>query len=120
MKRVTDKGTVSKAYGQTLEAPITFDYDYDEYESFVEVQTAKDELSEKEVVNVRNAERRNNARQKAQVVALDAAGYKKPNLETDEQLRLREMFKVLMSSKRYTEADARALASSTLGIEWAK
>jgi hypothetical protein len=29
------------------------------------------------------------------------------------------MFKVLMSSKKYTEEAARELAASTLGLEWA-
>ena len=67
----------------------------------------------------RNTDRQNNARQKALSAALDAAGIVKPNLENDEQLRLREFFKVVMSSKKYTEQQARELASTTLGIAWA-
>jgi hypothetical protein len=36
------------------------------------------------------------------------------------QLRLREMFTVLMSSNKYTEDAARELASNNLGIAWAE
>ena len=120
MENKSATATVQKAYGKVLSTPITYDYSWTNYQTFEEVQTAKDELTNDEQVKVRNDERQSKARAAAQVKAFEAAGIVKPTLDTDEQLRLREMFKVLMSSKKYTEEAARALASTTLGIEWAE
>jgi LPS O-antigen subunit length determinant protein (WzzB/FepE family) len=111
--------TATTAYGKKLDAPINYEYKWSTYANIDELRTAKDELTDEEQVKVRNTERQNNARQKALQAALDAAGIVKPTIENDEQLRLRDMFKVLMSSKKYTEEQARDLASTTLGIEWA-
>lgn len=119
MTEKTETSTATTAYGSKLAAPIAYSFTWKNYDSFAEVTAANDALTNEEVVKVRNTERKANARQKALQVALDAAGVVKPTIENDEQLRLREMFKVLMSSKNYTEEAARALASSTLNIEWA-
>ena len=108
------------AYGKVLDAAIKYDYKWTAYQTIAEVEAANDRLTDDETIKVRNTERQSNARQKALTAALDAAGIVKPSLENDEQLRLREMFKVLMSSKKYTEDEARTLASTTLGIEWAE
>jgi len=118
MKSKSGKATAVKAYKQKLDSPVTFTFDYETYENISEVKAAKDEPSDSEVVKFRNAQRKANARAKALTAQLDAMGIKKPTIENDEQLRLEEMFKVLMSSKKYTEEAARELASSTLGIEW--
>lgn len=119
MENKSATGETKTAYGQKLDTAISYTYNWTAYQSIDEIKAANDMLSDEEIVKVRNNERQMSARSKAQIAALDAAGYKKPTLETDEQLRLREMFKVLMSSKRYTEDAARELASNTLGIAWA-
>jgi hypothetical protein len=118
MENKTGTSEAKTAYGKVLDTPIAYTYDYSIYANGAELVAAKDELTIDEQVKVRNSERQINARQKALKVALDAAGIVAPTLENDEQLRLREMFKVLMSSKRYDEATARTLAATTLGIEW--
>jgi|SRR6187431_438729 len=125
MKSKTGKSTVASAWGKKIPA-IPFEFQYDVYVDYPELEQAKDFLSNDEVVKVRNAQRKNNARSKKQTEILLAAGYVKPTLEDDDQLRLTEMFKVLMSSKlpdgskRYTEEAARELASTTLGVDWAE
>lgn len=118
MKEQTKTATASTAYGKQLPTPLDYTFSWKDYETFDEVKAANDALSEDEQVKVRNTERQNNARQKALTKALDDAGIVKPTLENDEQLRLREMFKVLMSSKRYTEEQAREQAATALGLTW--
>jgi hypothetical protein len=120
MENKSGKSTANTAYGQKLDTPIAYDYKWTAYANIDEVRAANDVLTDDEVVKVRNVERQNNARQKALQAALDLAGIVKPTIENDEQLRLREMFKVLMASKRYTDEAARELASNTLGIAWAE
>jgi len=108
------------AYGKKLDTAIEYSYTFTAYQNGDELVAAKDELTLDEQVKVRNVERQSNARQKALAAALDAAGIVKPTIENDEQLRLRDMYKVLMSSKRYTEEQARELAATTLGLTWAE
>lgn len=120
MKDETKTGETSIAYGKKLDAPVKFDYSWKAYENIDEVKAANDLLTDSEIVKFRNDQRQANARNKAQVAALDALGIVKPTLENDDQLRLREMFKVIMSSKKHTEEAARQIASTTLGIEWAE
>lgn len=120
MENKTGTSVATTAYGKKLDAPISYDYKWSTYANFDELVAGKDELTPDEQVKVRNTERQNNARQKALQAALDAAGIAKPTLENDDQLRLREFFKVLMSSKKYTEEQARALAATTLSLEWAE
>lgn len=119
MENKTGKSEALTAYGKKLEAPIQYDYKWTNYVSFDELSEAKDELTNAEQVKIRNTERQNNARQKALTAALEAAGIVKPTIENDDQLRLRETFKNLMSSKKYTEEAARELAAQVLGLEWA-
>ena len=119
MKDETKSSETSTAYGKKLDTPIPFTFSWKAYENIEEVKAANDLPSDEEVVKFRNNQKELSARGKALTAALDAAGYKKPTIENDEQLRLREMFKVLMASKKYTEEQARTLASTTLEIEWA-
>ena len=118
MKAKTGKATAKTAYGKAIEA-FDYEYSYDAYETHDEVVAAKDELTAAEVVKVRNTERQNNARQAKLTAELTARNIIKPTLENDEQHRLKEMLKVLMSSKKYTEDEARELAATTLGLTWA-
>jgi hypothetical protein len=67
----------------------------------------------------KNARRAAKARQAAMVLALKNAGYEKPDINNSDQLRLKEMFKVLMSSKKYTVEAARAKAAENLDLVWA-
>jgi len=120
MVKKSGKSEAAKAYGKALNDPIVYEYEWEAYETKAEIDAANDNLSDAEVVSARNSERQINARQKALQAALDAAGIIRPTIDTDEQLRLRDMFKVLMSSKRYTEEQARELAASTLGLVWEK
>jgi hypothetical protein len=120
MKKQTGKSTANNAYGQALATPINYGFDWEDFETPEEVKAAGEWPKDTDVVKYVNVDRKANARQKALQAALDAAGIIKPTLENDEQLRLREMFKVLMSSKRYTEEQAREMAASTLGLAWAE
>lgn len=120
MENKTGTATAKTAYGKTLDSAITYDYKYSVYADIAEVKAANDLLTDDEIVKVRNTERQANARQKALTAALDAAGIVKPTLENSEQLQLQTVFKALMASKRYTEEAARALASQTIGVEWAE
>lgn len=120
MKTINDSSTTNTAYGNKLDTPIAYKFSYNAYETPNELTAANDQLTLDEQVKVRNDQRKSKARQAALTAALDAAGIVKPTIENDEQLRLREMFKVLMASKKYSEEQARALASTTLGIDWAE
>jgi hypothetical protein len=56
--------------------------------------------------------------------AVDDLGAIRPNLENDDQLKLKQAVAPLLAqknpdgSKRYTLAEARAKAAEFLGIEW--
>jgi hypothetical protein len=118
MVKKTGNATAKTAYGKVLDEAIPYQYQWDAYESIEEVRAANDLLTDAEVVKVRNTERQNNARQAKLTAELTARNINKPTLENDEQHRLKEMLKVLMSSKKYTEAEARELAATTLGLTW--
>lgn len=119
MKTEKFNGTIEQAYGKTLETPISYEAEYNLFESPAEMKSANEWPSDTDIVKFKNAQSKANARQKATVAALDAAGIIKPTLENDEQLRLREMSKILIAAGK-SESEARALASATLGIEWAE
>ena len=122
----TGESTATTAYGKKLDTPITYGYKWSVYEDGPALVAAKDELTIDEQVKVRNTERQNNARQKALAAALEAAGIVKPTAENDPQIGLRDMFKTLQTAKlpdgsrRYTDAQAREVASNMLGVEWAE
>lgn len=118
MKTMTETSEAKTAYGKTLETPIKYDYSWDEFESFAEVVTAKEELTAEEVVSFRNTQKKANARQKAYALALDAAGIVKPTPENDPQLRLRKMADLFVSNGM-SLAEAKVAASKALSIEWA-
>ena len=119
MENKSQTSEAKTAYGKSLPTAISYSYDWTAYQTIEEVKAANDLLTDDEVIKVRNTERQSNARQKSLAAALDAAGIVKPTLENDEQLRLREMFKVLMSGGKHTEDSAREVASTILGIAWA-
>jgi len=126
MKQETGKSTANTAFGKKLESPLTYSYAYSTYESTDELVAAKDEMTLDEQMKSRNSDRANNARQKAYAAALDAAGIVKPTAENDPQIGLRDMFKTLQTAKladgsrRYTDEQAKEIASTNLGVEWAE
>jgi hypothetical protein len=118
MKQLTATSEAATAYGKKLETPINYGYGWGAFESKEEAIAASAWLSDDDILKVVNIDRQANARQKALQAALDAAGIVRPTEENDDQLRLRNMFKTLMSSKRYTEERAREVAADTLGLTW--
>lgn len=121
MKQKTMKAEAKNAYGKALATPVPYEFSWTTYETPAEMRQANDGMSDDEQMKQRNKDRKAKARQAAWTAALDAAGIKAPTLENDDQFRLREFLKVLLSSPKYkgNEEAARAKASETLGIEWA-
>jgi len=117
MQGMTESAVSKTAYGKTLDTPVSYSFSWENYSDHAEVVAAKDELSQDEVVKVRNQERKAKARQAALTAALDAAGIVKPNLENDPQFRLAQMYKILIAAKK-SHQEARELAAATLGLEW--
>lgn len=125
MEQKTGESVATTAYGKKLDAPITYGYKWTAYETDEELVAAKDELTLEEQRKTRNTERQSNARQKALQVALDGAGIVKPTAENDDQIRLKDMFRTLMTAKvngepKYSAEQARAVASELVGVEWAE
>lgn len=119
------KATKAKtAFNKVLPSPVPYEYSWEEYESDAELVTAKDEMTLEEQRKARNTDKQANARTKALNLALTAAGIVKPTAENDEQIRLADLFKTLMTAKSkdgqplYTVEKARELASSMVGVEW--
>jgi len=79
MKTETYKGTVESAYGNALATPVKFEGTYDAFESYAELETAKEIPTGDDIVSFVNARRKANARQKSMTEALDAAGIAKPD-----------------------------------------
>lgn len=126
MIQKTATSTANTAYGKKLDQPISYDYKWTAYESEDELVSAKDELTLEEQVKTRNAERQANARQKQLQATLDSLGIVKPTEENDDQTRLKNMFKTLMTAKlpngepKYTAERAREVATEVTGVEWAE
>jgi hypothetical protein len=117
MKVVKFEGTIENAYGKPVQPALAFTGQFDAFETIDEIRAKNEYPSDDEVITFVNNKRKANARQKSMGSALEAAGFEKPTLENDEQLRLRTLYKVFVASGK-DEAEARALASSTIGVEW--
>jgi len=115
MKPEKLEGKMDKAYGQDLPKSLTYSGEFQVYENIGEVKSANDMPSDEEVVNFRNTQRRNNARQKFMQEALDTAGIKKPTLETSEELRIKNIVDSLVASGKSAE-EATTIAKAALGI----
>lgn len=103
MKTEKISGTMEKAYGSALAQPIPYEGTFEVYETSQEVRSANDMPSDEEVVNIRNQQRRNNARQKFMQAALDAAGIKKPTLDTSLELRIKNIVDSLVANGKSKE-----------------
>ena len=118
MKQVPFKATADRAHKRKLETSIDYAGEYTAYENAQEVRNAGAWPNDAKIVKWTNRDEKTRARQAALALALDAAGIVKPTNENDPQLRLQNMFDVLMSSKLYTEDAARDLAAKTLNLVW--
>lgn len=111
-------GTMESAYGKTLPSKLTFSGTYEAFQNLQEVKDANEHPSDDEIVSFVNSKRKAAARQKAMNEALTAAGIEKPTLE-DPQVQLATIIKALRAAGR-SEAEATALAESTLGVKLAQ
>lgn len=116
MKTVEFKGTIEKAYNQTLPEPVAYSGSFEELEKSDAIPE-KEKLTDEDILSVVNNKRKASARQSAMQEALKAAGIEKPTLD-DPQVQLREMIKILTKAGR-SEEDARSLAETTLGVKLA-
>jgi len=117
-KETTSTGT---AYGKALKERIPFEFEWPTYETEEEFLADKNgPMTVKEQMTARNAEAKAKARSAALTKALDNAGHPKPTEKTNDQLRLKNMFRTLKSSKLYTDQEAKDLAAKTLNLTWAK
>lgn len=125
MKHVKGESVCYNNGGVKLETPIPFPFEYDEFESYAEMVAANAGLSEKEQLKARNAKLRNASRTEAQNAALDAAGIVRQTAENNDQIRLRDMVKTLLTAKlpngepKYSLAQARETAETLVGVEFA-
>lgn len=120
MKDEKDVAEAKTAWTVALPEPITYEFKWKTYEDDAEfLATPNAALTTAEQRAVRDNEAKNNARQQALALALKEAGYVRPTAENNEQVRLKDMHKVLMTSKKYTHAEAREIAAKTLGLVWA-
>lgn len=117
MKVVKFSGTLESAYGKALPTPLAYDAEFSLYENPAELRAAGGWPNDATIVKFVNAQAKANARQKATVATLEAAGIVKPTIENDDQMKLREMAKILVAAGK-SDDEARNIASVTLGIEW--
>lgn len=103
MKTEKISGTMEKAYGSNLPSAIPYEGTFETYETVSEVRSANDMPNDEEVVTIRNQQRRNNARQKFMQAALDAAGVKKPTLDTSLELRVKNIVDSLVANGKSRE-----------------
>lgn len=102
MKTETFKGTVESAYGKVLPSPVSFSGSFEAFESFAEVQAAKEEPSNEDIVGIVNAKRKAAARASATNDALQAAGIAKPDPNSPDVIRA-NMVKSLMKLHNISE-----------------
>ena len=116
MKTVTFSGVIENAYGKPVNPPLKFDGSVQAFESPEEMRNKGEWPKDSEVVDWRNAQRKQNERQRVMTATLEAAGYEKPTLENDVQVQLKGLIKIYTAAKKPYE-EAKALAESTLGAK---
>lgn len=127
MVRKSDSTETNIVFGKKLPKgqKISYAWEWDSYPDFDTLKAAGDTYTNDEQVKGRNNERKNKARNAAMLAAFKAAGHEKPSAENDDQIRLKDAVKNLLTAKnadgtpRYNEEQARALASQIHGIQWA-
>jgi hypothetical protein len=116
----TKKFTCGSARGQEFKPVLEFPVEFTLYEKTEELVAANDQLTLAQQMKVRNAERITRARQAAQNALLDSMGIEKQDINNNAQIRLREFYRVLMSSGHYDEEGAREFAAASLKTAWAE
>jgi hypothetical protein len=122
MQTKQKKAVANTSFGKA-HPPLPFSYEWQVYDTTDEMVAAKDEMTLEERRKARNTEKQNNARGKALKAAQDAAGIVKPTAENDEQVRLKDVYKTLLTAKvngqpKYTDEQAREVASTVTGVSW--
>jgi hypothetical protein len=111
-KTVQKSATVKTAYGQELDTPIDFTYDYVELAESDAIPS--DEVpTETEILSYVNMKRNASARSTAQAKALSAAGIQKPTNE-DPKTALFNMVKLLMTAQKLNQETAEQIARGVL------
>jgi hypothetical protein len=110
-------GTIENYYGKPLATALSYEAETDNFDGIDEVKSANEFPKDSEIVTFVNAKRKAVIRQRAMQAAVDAAGIVKPTLENDGQLRLKNVFKILVAGGT-PEAEARDIASTATGVSW--
>ena len=110
-------GVIENFYGKPLTEKLAYDAESVKYATPDEVRQANAWPKDSEIVDFVNARAKATARQNAMQAAVNAAGIVKPTLENDDQMKLKGMVKILVAAGK-TEAEAKDIASNTLGIAW--
>ena len=116
MKTETFKGNIESAYGKPVSPALSFEGEFEAFETVTELKEKNEYPSEDEIVSFVNNKRKANKRQQVMTATLDAAGYEKPTLETDTDLQVKTIVKALMASGKHTEVTALAAAKASLGL----
>lgn len=121
MKTETKTGNFSSARGQTFDPPVEFTFTVNLFENVAEFEQKGKLLSVQEQMKYRNAEEVTRARQAAQNAKLDEMGIEKQDINNNDQLRLKDLVKNLMSSPKYKDGPrsaAIAKAEDVLDLVW--
>lgn len=121
MKIEKKTGSFSSARGQEFNPKVEFPFDVRVIESTDELVALKLELTLAEQLKVRNAQEVTRARQAGQDAMLDSMGIEKQDANNNDQIRIRDMVKNLMTSPKYKALGreaAIAKAEDTLDIVW--
>lgn len=107
-KTETGKATVATAFGETLPKAIEYTFSYVALENVEQVRQAEEFPTDEDIVEYVNNKRKANARQKALLDALEAAGYKKPSSAMSPWDK---MVKLLTANGR-TQSEAEQIATA--------
>lgn len=116
MKTEKLSGKIENAYGSALATPVPYDGTVEIYETYAEVEAAKELPSNDETVSFVNQKRKAAKRQALMSAALEAAGIKKPTLE-DPQVQFSTIVKALVAAGK-SDGEAKAIANASLGTSF--
>lgn len=117
-KMVTKRAEIGTAFGNTLEKPIPFTFEYEELEKGDPIP-AKEQLDENDILSVVNQRRAAAARSAATQAALKENGIERPTLEGNVDLQIKAMVKTLRASEKHRETPEDQLveiAKTVLGL----
>lgn len=79
MKTETFTGSVGSFLGEKINPPLKFSYTVEQFETYPELDAAKEVPSNTEIVDFVNVTKKNNERAKAMTAVLTENGYSKPD-----------------------------------------